>query len=167
MIRKRDLLWLLLLPVYLIISTYRHEAGHAIAATMQGAEVKQFVFWPSIHESGKFYFGYVSWRGGETNWLVDSAPYFMDILTYSIFFPVVYWVRFRSHGLWLNLVIIGLFSPIVNTLYNYIRGSDVKNLLAALPNLTVHICFLIGLSLAMVGLILILTKSAQAISAGK
>ena len=30
---------------------------------------------------------YVSWRGGETNWLVDAAPYFMDILTYSVFFP--------------------------------------------------------------------------------
>ena len=36
MIRKRDWLWLLLLPIYLIISTYRHESAHAIAATMQG-----------------------------------------------------------------------------------------------------------------------------------
>ena len=44
MIRKRDWLWLLLLPIYLIISTYRHESAHAIVATMQGAEVLKFVF---------------------------------------------------------------------------------------------------------------------------
>ena len=161
MIRKRDWLWLLLLPVYLIISTYRHEAAHAIVATAQGAEVLEFAFWPSIYKTGKFYFGYVSWQGGETNWLVDAAPYFMDILTYGVFFPIVFWVRFPWHSLWLNLVIIGLFSPIVNTFYNYIRGGDVRDLLAALPDLPVHVCFLLGFGLAILGLVLTLTRSAQ------
>ena len=162
MIRKRDWLWLLLLPIYLIISTYRHESAHAIAATMQGAEVMKFVFWPSFYENGKFYFGYVSWRGGETNWLVDAAPYFMDILTYSVFFPIIYWVKFRKHGLWLNLVIIGLFSPIVNTLYNYVRGGDIRDLLGR-PCRTfwVHASFLLGLGLAVLGLVLSFTRSAQ------
>ena len=162
MIRKRDWFWVLLLPVYLILSTYRHEAAHAIAATLQGAEVVKFVFWPSIYKTGEFYFGYVSWRGGTTNWLVDAAPYLLDILTYSIFFPIVYWIKFRWHGLWLNLVIIGLVSPIINSLYNYIKGGDVRDLLAALPNFWVHASFLLGLGLAGLGLVLSFTHSAQA-----
>ena len=162
MIRRRDWLWVLLLPVYLILSTFRHEAAHAVVATAQGAEIIKFVFWPSVHETGKFYFGYVSWRGGTTNWLVDAAPYFMDILTFSIFFPILYWVRFRWHSLWLNLVIIGLVSPIINSLYNYIRGGDIRELLAVLPDLPVHACFLLGLGLAVPGLALSFTSSAQA-----
>ena len=162
MIRKRDWLWLLLFPVYLILSTYRHEAAHAIVATMQGAEVLKFTFWPSYYENGKFYFGYVLWQGGETNWLVDAAPYFIDLLTYSVFFPVVYWVRFRWHGQWLNLVIVGLLSPIVNTLYNYVRGGDVRDLLAVLPNFWVHVCFLLGSGLVILGLVLSFTSSVQA-----
>ena len=162
MIRKRDWLWLLLLPVYLILSTYRHESAHAIVATLQGAEVLKFVFWPSFYENGQFYYGYVLWQGGETNWLVDAAPYFMDILTYSIFFPIAYWVKFRWHSLWLNLVIIGLVSPIINSLYNYIRGSDVRDMLAVLPNFMVHACFLVGLGLAVLGLVFSFKSSAHA-----
>ncbi len=162
MIRKRDWLWLLLLPVYLILSTYRHESAHAIVATLQGAEVLKFVFWPSFDANGKLYFGYVLWQGGETNWLVDAAPYFMDILTYSLFFPIVYWVKFRWHSLWLNLVIIGLFSPIINSLYNEIRGGDVRDMLAVLPDFPVHACFLLGLGLAVLGLVFTFTNSTQA-----
>jgi hypothetical protein len=60
------------------------------------------------------------------------------------------------------MVIIGLVSPIINSLYNYIRGGDVRELLAVLPDLPVHVCFLLGLGLAVPGLVLSFTSSAQA-----
>ena len=46
--KKKDFLWLLLYPVYQTIGTFRHEGSHALAAMAEGAEVTQFVFWPSF-----------------------------------------------------------------------------------------------------------------------
>lgn len=161
MIRKRDWLWLFLFPLYLILGTFRHELAHAIVAAAQGAKILKFVFWPSIYPTGKFYFGYVVWQG-KTNWLVSAAPYFIDLLTYSITFPLANWVRFRQHGVWLNLVIIGLLSPFFNTLFNYLQGGDIRDLLAVLPPPAVHLWFLLGLGLALFGLMWVFTRSAQA-----
>jgi glycosyltransferase involved in cell wall biosynthesis len=163
MLRKRDLLWLLLLPLYLIIGTFRHELAHAIIARAQGAEILEFAFWPSFYKDGTFYYGYVLWRG-ETTWLVDAAPYFFDIITYGAFYPLVYLIQYRKRWLWLNLVIIGLISPLVNTLHNYLRGSDVRNLLAVFPHLPVHGFFLLGLGLGLFGLVLVFTRSKQALA---
>lgn len=161
MIRKRDWFWLLAFPLYLVVGTFRHEFAHAVVAHAQGAEIIQFVFYPSIQKDGLFYFGYVSWRGA-TTWVVDAAPYLLDVITYVLCFPCVFCFGFRQHWLWLNLVILGLISPIVNSLYNYLRGSDVRNLLEELPDLPVHGFFLLGLGLSFFGLLLIFTKSKQA-----
>ncbi|MEA3327922.1 MAG: hypothetical protein U9R53_11570 [Chloroflexota bacterium] len=161
MIRKRDLIWLFLIPLYLIMGTFRHEFSHALVAHLQGAEITKFTFWPSIQNNGTFYFGYVTMRG-ETSWLVDAAPYLFDILTYAIFFPLVFFLPFRKHWIWLNLVIIGVISPIINSLYNYLFGSDVEKLLAALPDLMVHGFFLLGLGLSFTGLVFLFTRSHQA-----
>lgn len=160
MLRKRDLLWLLLFPLYLLIGTLRHELAHAAAAHLQGAEILKFTFWPSRNLDGTFYFGYVLWHG-ETNWVVNAAPYFFDTFTYALFFPLVFLVRFRNHWLWINLVIIGLISPIVNSLYNYMLGSDVRKLLSALPDKAIHGYFLLGISLGLLGLAAVFKLSQQ------
>lgn len=159
-LRKRDWLWLFLFPVYLLIGTLRHEAAHAAVAYLQGAEIIKLTFWPSIYNQ-KFYFGYVIWRG-ETDWLTIAAPYFLDIITCGLVFPWVFFVHFRKRWLWLNLVIIGLISPLVNSLYNYLRGSDVRYLYEVLPDLPVHVCFLSGMRLGALGLIKVFTTSKQA-----
>ena len=160
MIRKRDWFWLLFLPLYLIIGTFRHEFSHALVAQLQGAEIVKFTFWPSIHNDGTFYFGYVMLRG-ETSWLVDAAPYLLDIITYAIFYPLVFFLPFRKHWIWLNLVIIGVISPIINSLYNYLLGSDVEKMLAALPDLLVHGLFILGLGASLLGLVFLFTRSRQ------
>ena len=160
MIRKRDWFWLLLFPLYLTIGTIRHEFSHALVAHFQGAEITNFTFWPSIHENGIFYLGYVSLRG-ETSWLVDAAPYLFDIITYAIFYPLVFFLPFRKHWVWFNLVIIGVISPIINSLYNYLFGSDVEKMLAALPDLLVHGLFILGLGASLMGLVLLFRHSRQ------
>jgi hypothetical protein len=160
LLRKTDWLWVLLFPLYLILGTFRHEAAHALMARAQGAEIIAFTFWPSFGESGDFYFGYVIWRGS-TTWLTLAAPYFQDVLTYLACGIPAYYCRFRRHWVWLNLVIIGLISPLVNSGYNYLFGSDVRKLLVALPDLPVHGFFLLGLGLGLLGLMLVFTSAAQ------
>jgi len=159
MLQKRDLLWMLLLPLYLVIGTFRHEAAHTVVAYLQGAEIIKLAFWPSIYQD-KFYFGYVSWRG-ETNWLVMAAPYFFDVITYTAVFPLVFLKQFKKRWLWLNLTIIGLISPMINSMYNYLLGSDVRKLCELLPDLLIHGCFLLGLGLGLLGLVLVFTSSRQ------
>jgi multidrug efflux pump subunit AcrA (membrane-fusion protein) len=70
----------------------------------------------------------------------------VDLLTYLIFFAICFSVKSLRRWLWLNLVIIGMVSPLVNSVYNYQAGfwrpaSDVAVLLAALPDLVVHLYF--------------------------
>lgn len=160
MLKKWDWLWLLAFPIYLVIGTFRHEMSHAVVAHLQGAEILELTFWPSTY-NGKSYYGYVLWQG-ETTWLAIAAPYFCDILTYGIIFPLVLLKRFKRHWLWLNLVIIGLISPMVNSLYNYLRGTDVQKLYEALPDLLIHGSFLLGLGLGLLGLVLVFTISKHA-----
>ena len=157
MLHKRDWLWIFLFPLYLLIGTLRHELSHAVVAHFQGAEILKLTFWPSMYHE-KFYFGYIVWRG-ETTWLTTAAPYFCDVLTYGVFFPLAFLKRFKRHWLWLNLVIIGLISPMVNSLYNYLFGSDVRKLYEVLPSLFIHGCFLLGLGLGLLGLVLVFNKS--------
>lgn len=160
MLKKKDLWWLLAAPIYLILSTFRHELAHAVAARAQGAEILKFIFWPSVYENGRFYFGYVVWRG-QTTWLVDAAPYFFDILTFLLFMIPIFTIRFKQRWIWLNLVIIGMISPLINSAYNYLRGSDVRNLLEALPDTLVHGAFLLGLGLGLLVLVLALSRQAD------
>jgi hypothetical protein len=85
------------------------------------------------------------------------------MITFSVVFPVVFFKHFRKHWLWLNLVIIGLISPLVNSTYNYLMGSDVRKLHDALPSLLIHGSFLLGLGLGLIGLVLVFTQSKQSI----
>ena len=63
--KKSDWLWLLAYPLYQILGTIRHEAGHALAAWLQGAEITEFVFLPGMRGE-IFYWGYVRWTGETT-----------------------------------------------------------------------------------------------------
>jgi len=158
MLRKLDLLWLLAYPAYQLIGTLRHEAGHALAAMMEGAEILEFVWWPTVTERSGSTWGYVRWHG-DTDWLTLAAPYFVDLLTYALFFLICTQARFKRHWLWVNAFIIGLVSPLVNSAYNYWGGfrglNDVGKLLRDLPDWAVHGYFVLTIALYCLGLIVL------------
>ena len=148
--KKKDFLWALAYPVYQIIGTIRHEGSHALAAMAEGADIKKFVFWPT---SG--YFGYVSWEGS-TTWFAIAAPYFSDLITFFVAFLIVLIAKPKPRGLWLNILLIGMLSPFINSLHNYrigLAGSgDVSRLLGSLEPLAVHLFFIITLLLYLWGI---------------
>jgi hypothetical protein len=154
MLKLRDLLWLLAYPFYQIISTFRHEGAHAMIALLGGGEITKFVFWPSMYKE-KFYWGYVICKGAK-GWLFFAAPYLLDFLTFSAFFILCMGVIFKRRWIWLNLVIIGMLSPLVNSFYNYWGGfqsmNDVGKLFRDLPAGIVHWYFILTLSAYLVGL---------------
>jgi hypothetical protein len=160
--KKNDLLWFLAYPIYQIIGTIRHEAGHALVAWLQGAEINKFVFFPGMH-GDIFYWGYVQWTG-QTGWTATAAPYFLDLLTFVVFFLICFRLPFKRHWLWLNLVILGMVSPLANSAYAYLRsfasfGNDVVRLLDVLPAWPVHAYFVFTLILYIVGLVLVFRRS--------
>ncbi len=147
--QKIDFLWLLAFPVYQTIGTIRHEGSHALAAILQGAEIKKFVFWPSFIND-RFYWGYVRWNEA-TNWLTTATPYFCDLITFILFYLVCTKLRIKRRWIWVNLVIIGMISPFANSAYAYIRGlmgsvNDFAKLTYEIPSWVVHAYFLITLA---------------------
>ena len=121
--RKKDFLWLLLYPVYQTIGTIRHEGSHALAAMAEGAEITEFVFWPHFR-NGEFFFGYVSWEGF-TTWFTFAAPYFCDLITFFVALLIILEAEPKRRWLWLNILIIGMLSPFINSVYKYSRGLAV------------------------------------------
>jgi len=150
--------------VYQLFGTLRHEASHALAATLEGARITEFVFWPT-----QGYWGYVRWNGPVSS-ATFGAPYLCDFLTFGVFFSVCMLVRFKWRWVWLNLVVIGILSPFVNSFHNYrvgLRGpNDVGKLLKLLPEDLVHAYFWVTMSLYLVGLVVvfILSRTARALT---
>jgi hypothetical protein len=147
-VKKKDFLWLLAYPVYQTIGTIRHEGSHALAAMAEGAEVTKFVFWPSFRD-GQLYWGYVSWVGS-TTWFTTAAPYFCDLLIFFVALLVILKAKPQRRWLWLNILIIGMISPVVNSAYNYFGGvaggpNDVSDLLSSLDPIAVHLYFVLTL----------------------
>jgi len=163
-VRRRDLLWILAYPLYQLIGTFRHEASHTLAAVLQGASLEEFVFWPTWAGSS-LRWGYVSWSG-PTNWVVTAAPYLCDLATFALFYLICTQWRFRRHWVWVNLVAIGLISPLVNSGYNYLNGlrggGDVAQLLQTLGGPTVHGYFVATLAGYALGLFLTLRPRPMA-----
>jgi hypothetical protein len=157
MLKKADLLWLLALPLYLLIGTLRHEASHALVGWLEGATITEFVFWPTTHR-GRLLWGYVSFSGS-TSWLTTAAPYVVDLLTFGLFFWLCARYPFQRRWLWLNAVIIGIISPLVNSAYNYqnaFRGiGDIGRLLDVLPPTAVHAYMIGTIALYAIGLWLV------------
>jgi len=166
-IRRTDLLWLFAYPLYQLIGTFRHEASHAVFAILEGAAIKEFVFWPTVTNAG-FRWGYARWSG-DVSWVTTAAPYVCDLATFFIFFLICTRMHFRHHWVWVNLAAIGLISPIVNSVYNYtkgiIGGGDVAGLFGVLPNHVIHSYFVITLLIYAVGLFLALRPEVN--STGK
>ncbi|MGB2897158.1 MAG: hypothetical protein WBB65_13455 [Anaerolineales bacterium] len=164
MLQKRDLFWIIAYPIYQIIGTIRHEGSHAFVALQQGASVTEFVFWPSITKYG-FYWGYVR-IAGSTDWVFYAAPYLADLITFTIFFCICMWVLVRRKWIWLNIVIIGLISPLANSLYNYWgsagSNNDVGKLLEILPGKVVHGYFLLALPVYILGIFFVFRFSRTA-----
>jgi len=152
---RKDLLWLFAYPLYQLTGSFRHEASHALVAVFQGARLQEFVFWPT-RSGPTFRWGYVSWSGS-TSWVVTAAPYLCDLATFALFFVICARWPLRRHWVWVNLVAIGLVSPLVNSAYNYFNGllgrGDVAQLLHELPGAAVQTFFAVTLLLYAVGLV--------------
>jgi hypothetical protein len=153
---KRDLLWIFAYPLYQLVGTLRHEVSHALAALLQGARIHHFVFWPTWTGSGVRW-GYVSWSG-PTTWVALAAPYLCDLATFVLVYLICTRLSFRHHSVWVNLVAMGLISPLVDSGYNYLNGlrggGDVAQLLRLLPALAVHGYFTATLAAYALGLFL-------------
>ncbi|MBU0732278.1 M50 family metallopeptidase [Patescibacteria group bacterium] len=142
--QKKDAWWILAYPFYQIIGTIRHEGSHALAAMCESVKIEKFVFWPSF-VNGKFNWGYVTWTQ-EVSWLVIAAPYLCDLAWFAAFFILLKKIKIKHHWIWINLLIIGLLSPLLDMLWNYFRlvlgRGDIFKLLGALPDFSVHIFFI-------------------------
>ena len=147
--KRKDLLWILAYPVYQIIGTIRHEGSHALAAMAEGVDVRKFVFWPNV-DLGRFTWGYVSWDGYRT-WFATAAPYFCDLVTFFIALLIILEAKPKRRWLWINVLIIGMLSPFINSLNAYVGGStgslgDVGRLLNSLDPIAVHLYFALTLA---------------------
>jgi Peptidase M50B-like len=142
--KKKDFLWLLAYPVYQTIGTFRHEVSHALAAMAEGAEVTQFVFWPNFRD-GKVLWGHVAYEGS-TTWFTTAAPYFCDLLVFFVALFIILEARPQRRWLWLNILIIGMLSSLVNSAYNYFDGlarsfNDIGELVGILDPVAVRLYF--------------------------
>ena len=170
--RKTDFLWLLAYPLYQIIGTIRHEGSHALAAWLEGGTVTRFVFWPTVDQQRVFRWGYVQF-GGPTSWLTLAAPYFADLLTFGLFFWLCVRFRFSRRWLWLNFVIIGLISPLANTVFNALGSgrptNDIARLLHSLPPFAVYAYLVLTIALYCAGLWVVFKRAEgviEGLSAG-
>lgn len=143
-LRRTDLWWLLATPLYFVVGTLRHEASHAAAVLLRGGDVTRFVVWPQ-RDLGHLTFGYVTYSDTHS-WVVTAAPYLVDLLVFLVGTWVCRRLLERSHGLWLNVLVLTSFSSLLNSVWNYRprespRG-DVWWLLHLLPDAAVHAWFL-------------------------
>lgn len=132
----------------IIITTVRHEGAHALMTMLQGVPINEMKLLPGIHPEQGFYFGYVD-RGDGGNWLISAAPFMAAVLWFLVF-CAIYRRTVRHSGWRLPLFIVGIVSPIADIIYNYQgglwrQGTDVWNLLQALPAWSVHGTYLIAI----------------------
>jgi hypothetical protein len=162
--KRNDWLWVLAFPLYLVFGTVRHEGAHALSAILEGAQVTRFWVLPGWHD-GQLVFGYVRYLG-HISWVTVGAPYFLDLLTFALVFPLCMRVVFKRRWVWLNLVILGLVSPAVNSTYQYLKPTqwtrgDVADLYGLLPEVAVHVYFILTLAGYAVGLKAVFSQSRQ------
>jgi hypothetical protein len=141
---KKNLLWILLYPVYQILGSIRHEGSHALAAMAEGAKITEFVFWPTFKEDGSVLWGYVKWHE-QTSWFPIAAPYFCDLITFFFAYFIVAKFDIKRYWLRINIIILGMISPLVNSVYNYWGGlsgpNDVGYLFENLNIIIIHFYF--------------------------
>lgn len=168
-LRLTDLWYLLGIPAYVILGTIRHEGSHALAAKIEGADITKFVIYPQS-ETGRFTWGYTAWTGGNTGWFTDAAPYLCDVLWFAGFFFLVTRIQWKTHWLWLNVVILGLLAPLVNSFWQWMAGifgskqTDVAKWLAAGPDAVIHLYFLITCTAYVLGLLVVFWRVPKPIA---
>lgn len=129
-------------------TTTRHEFGHVLGAFLEGAEVTRVRILPGVDPELGFYFGLVAYRG-PTSWWTTAAPFLLA------------WLVAALGGVWLFRatlsegarrwgVLLLLISPLIDTTYGYLSGlwrpeADVFELRQALPELLVHVAFLLAI----------------------
>ena len=154
-----DLVWFLAYPLYQVIGTIRHEGSHAIVGILEGHRVKEFVFLPRFGGRPWVIWGYVRFDG-QYSWLTSAAPYFCDIITFALAFYLLHTYIFKRHWVWMNVVAIGLFGPLINSVYNYTTlfytWGDLNHLVAVLPRIVVHSYFLATIMAYVAGTIFVL-----------
>lgn len=160
--RNFDLLWILASPLYLSLGIIRHEGSHVLAAVGEGATITEFSFIPSVRPDGGFAWGYVL-VDGDVSWLTGAAPYVCDLATFLTVLPICLFVDFKRRWIWLNLVILGILSPLVNSLNNYItgytRGGDVGYLRQVMGSIAVDTYFSVTIGAYLIGLFVVLCYS--------
>lgn len=133
--------------VLVIWTTSRHEASHAFMAWLEGSEIQQLRIFPGYTEELGFFFGYVI-HSGDTTWLTDAAPFLSDLLLVLItiaLLSLIPQVRFKK-----EILFLGFISPLADLAYNYQggfwrEGTDVHDLFIALPDVWVHLYFLVSI----------------------
>jgi len=160
---RSDLWWILAYPVYQILGTIRHEGSHVVVGMLEGAQIVDFQILPTLGGTPWVIWGYVSFVG-MTSWLTGAAPYFCDLVTFALAFWLLSTFRFKRHWIWVNIVILGLITPLLNSLFNYTklfyaRGEtrgDVVRLMNALPDVLVHGYFLLTMGAYAIVLVFVL-----------
>jgi hypothetical protein len=161
-LRLTDLWWLLAYPVYQTFGTIRHEGSHALAAKLEGGDVQSFTPYPTTSACNRFTWGCTHFTG--TGWFTDAAPYLNDLIWFVIFFFVLTRIAWRNHAVWLNLMVIGLLSPLVNSFSNWMGGifgsdqTDVAKWAAEDPAVLVHLYFVVTIAAYVVALVAILWR---------
>lgn len=126
---------------------------------MQGATITEFVFWPTGYG-----WGYVNWEGPVTEGTI-AAPYLCDLVTFMVGFTVsMVFVLGHKRWLWLNVVVLGILSPLINFAYNYSGGlqgsnNDVGKMLDGMHPAFVHGYFWLTIVAYGIGLYLVFTRS--------
>ncbi|NPV78240.1 MAG: hypothetical protein HPY59_17930 [Anaerolineae bacterium] len=143
-VRWSDFLWLLFLPGYMLVDTLRHELSHALAAWLMGVRVLTINIIPG-RQLGYFSFGYVI-LDENANWLVVAAPYFCDLALFVAVFGLIRFRRFERRWVYINLVMMGLLSPLYNSLSGFINSkaiyNDVARLMMIFSEVTISYVFL-------------------------
>jgi len=155
--RGKDWLWGLGLPVYILIGTARHELSHALAATLEGAHVTRIHLLPSLTADRHLLWGYVNWTGTAT-WLSLAAPYFCDVATFLLGLWLFRWKIRMPHWIRVQVFVIGVLSPAINSLYNYLgvwrnASADVPRVMTMISPVWVEVWMVLSLTLYGVGIL--------------
>ncbi len=115
---------LLLIPLYQILGTIRHELMHALFGKWNGLRITKIHVWPGLLD-GRWMWGYVQWEGQPKSlpWMrhVYLAPYYINfvcLVSGVLILNLVEWENFH----WLAVTAIVLvISPVIDTLYNILK----------------------------------------------
>lgn len=149
--RTKKLLWLFAVPVYFVLHVLRHEFSHAVADWLQ---MMQGSFLPRLTADGLR--ASAAFWDSSTSWMTLAMPFFSDLAVFLFFFYICMAVPFRRRWIWLNLAIVGMFSPLVNTGWHFItRSMNMQALYQILPARLVNFYFLATLALYITGILLV------------